>query len=96
MSGEKSHTHQDEQQKKTLCDRLARIEGQVRGIKKMVESDVYCEDVLNQMASVRAALNSVIMIIFENHAQHCIVPSSTEKNDASVQELTRLVMRLIG
>ena len=96
MNTEKHHEHRDHRQKKAICDRLGRIEGQVRGITKMVESDVYCEDILNQLASAKAALNGVMMVIFENHAQHCIMPAATESNNESVQELTRLVKRLIG
>lgn len=93
---EKRHEHADERQKKLLCDRLGRIEGQVRGIAKMVESDVYCEDILTQLASAKAALNGVIMILFENHAQHCIAPDLADSDAESVEELVRLVKRLIG
>lgn len=96
MENEKHHEHRNDRQKKTICDRLSRIEGQIRGISKMVETDVYCEDILNQMASVKAAFNGVIMLIFENHVQHCIAPAVTESSTESVQELTRLVKRLIG
>jgi DNA-binding FrmR family transcriptional regulator len=93
---EKRHEHWDDRQKKTMCDRLSRIQGQVRGITKMVESDVYCEDILNQLASAKAALNGVIMIVFEKHAQHCIMPGVAKMDAESIQELTRLVKRLIG
>jgi CsoR family transcriptional regulator, copper-sensing transcriptional repressor len=96
MSNEKIHVHHDQKQKKILCDRLVRIEGQIRGIKKMVESGVYCEDILNQMAAAKSALNGVIVLLFEDHAQHCISLPSTNAKDAPVQELTRLVKRLIG
>jgi DNA-binding FrmR family transcriptional regulator len=93
---ERRHAHRDERQKKLLRDRLGRIEGQVRGLSRMVESDLYCEDILNQLASVKAALNGVAMILFEDHAQHCIVPSLPASSTEPVQELTRLVKRLIG
>jgi DNA-binding FrmR family transcriptional regulator len=96
MISEKRHEHWGDRQKKTICNRLGRIEGQIRGITKMVETDVYCEDILNQLASAKAALNGVIMILFENHTKHCIVPSVTETGIESVQELTRLVKRLIA
>ena len=96
VSGQKVHTHHDDQQKKALCDRLVRIEGQVRGVKKMVESDVYCEDVLVQLSSIKSALNGVIMILFESHARHCIAPSLPDNKDDSILELTRLVKKMIG
>jgi DNA-binding FrmR family transcriptional regulator len=95
MSG-KHHEHWNDRQKKSICDRLSRIEGQIRGITKMVESDMYCEDILNQMASAKSALNGVIMLIFENHAQHCIAPALSESKAELIQELTELVKRLIG
>ncbi len=96
MSNEKQHEHKDAQQKKVIGDRLGRIEGQIRGVKKMVETDVYCEDILNQLGSIKAALNGVIMILFESHAQHCIIPSMAKNADESLHELTRLVKRIIG
>lgn len=60
-----------ENRQKTL-DRLARLEGQVRGIARMVQEDRYCVDILAQTAAVRSALKGVERLILENHAQHCV------------------------
>lgn len=58
-------------QQSTL-DRLARLEGQVRGIARMVEEDRYCVDILTQTAAVRSALRAVERALLENHARHCV------------------------
>ncbi len=62
-----------EKEKTELFARLSRIEGQVRGIKGMVEKDVYCDDVLNQISSIQAAMNSVSCLILNNHLKSCLV-----------------------
>jgi DNA-binding FrmR family transcriptional regulator len=58
--------------KAQLLDRLARIEGQVRGIARMVEDDRYCTDVLTQISAVRAALDKVALGLLDGHARHCL------------------------
>ena len=58
--------------KRKTLDRLARLEGQVRGIARMVEEERYCVDILTQTAAVRAALRGVERLVLENHAHHCI------------------------
>lgn len=60
------------QNKQKTLDRLARLEGQVRGISRMVEDDRYCVDILAQTAAVRSALKGVERLILENHAMHCV------------------------
>ena len=66
-------TLRSEKVKKDLIARLNRIEGQVRGIKGMVEKDVYCDDVLNQVSAVHSAMNSVSRLILNNHMKSCLV-----------------------
>ena len=58
--------------KQMALDRLARLEGQVRGIARMIEEDRYCVDILTQTAAVRSALKGVERVILENHAVHCV------------------------
>lgn len=60
------------QDKQRTLDRLARLEGQVRGIARMVEEDRYCVDILAQTAAVRSALKGVERLVLENHAHHCV------------------------
>ena len=69
---------------KTL-DRLARLEGQVRGIAKMVSEDRYCVDILAQTAAVRSALKGVERLILEDHAHHC-VQAAIDSGDPSDQQ----------
>lgn len=73
------HEHQHEHHQQVL-NRLARIEGHVRAIKRMVEEDTPCPDVLTQIAAVRSALNSVGRVILEDHLQSCMV-DAVEKDD---------------
>jgi len=76
-----------EEEKKTLCTRLNRIEGQVRGIKKMIESDSYCIDVLTQVSAAQAALTSLSRIIIDSHIRNCVVKGVEEGNEQVLDEL---------
>src|SRR6187397_452608 len=74
--------------------RLRRIEGQVRGLQKMVEDDRYCPDILTQVASVREALRAVARGLTRNHLMHCVAQAhGTDKADAMYDELLDLVYR---
>ena len=78
--------------------RLARIEGQVRGISRMVEQDRYCVDVLTQINAVRAALDKVALGLLDGHARHCLLGGGggpTEPED-QVQELMAAVGRMLS
>ncbi len=80
-----------ENKNKTLT-RLNRLEGQIRGISRMIEDDRYCVDVLTQTAAVRSALKSVEKLIIEDHAAHCIEHAITSGNPADQREkFTELV-----
>jgi DNA-binding FrmR family transcriptional regulator len=81
--------------KNNLIARLNRIEGQVRGIKKMIESDTYCDDVLNQIAAVQSALNSVGKILLEGHMRTCVVERLQEGDLDVINELMTTVKKLI-
>lgn len=86
-----------EMNKKDLNDRLRRIEGQVRGLQRMVEEDVYCIDVLTQVNSVTAALKAVGMGLLDDHVRHCVKESIEQGNgDEKVEELMAAVVRLSG
>jgi CsoR family transcriptional regulator, copper-sensing transcriptional repressor len=76
--------------------RLRRIEGQVRGIEKMVDDDRYCIDVLTQVNAVRAALESVALQLLADHTEHCVAEAiRTGGGDAKVRELNEAVQRLV-
>jgi len=66
-------SHHSDKTKSNLISRLNRIEGQIRGVKSMIEKDTYCDDVLNQIAAVQSALNSVGRLLLEGHMKSCIV-----------------------
>ncbi len=76
--------------------RLRRIEGQVRGIQKMVEEDRYCIDVLTQVNATRAALESVALQLLADHTEHCVTEAiQSGKGPAKVRELNQAVERLV-
>ncbi len=83
--------------KKDLQDRLRRIEGQVRGIQRMVDADQYCIDILTQVNSATAALRSVGMGLLDDHVRHCVRESiASDGGDAKVEELLAAVARFAG
>ena len=83
--------------KKDLQDRLRRIEGQVRGLQRMVEEDTYCIDILTQLNSVNAALKAVGMGLLDAHVRHCVRESIEQGDgDEKVEELMAAVGRLAG
>jgi DNA-binding FrmR family transcriptional regulator len=83
--------------KKAVSDRLRRIEGQVRGIQRMVEEDQYCIDILTQVNSVVAALKAVGFGVLDDHVRHCVKESIEQGNgDEKVEELMAAVARLVG
>ena len=82
--------------KKPLTTRLARIEGQVRGLQKMVEDDRYCIDVITQISAVQAALDKVALGLLADHADHCIVQGHGGKSpQENSEELMAAVARLV-
>ncbi|MCW2990249.1 MAG: metal-sensitive transcriptional regulator [Solirubrobacterales bacterium] len=80
--------------KKQLLNRLRRLEGQVRGVQRMVEEDAWCPDVLNQIAAVRAALDKVALGLAEGHVTHCMAGGS--EDPARRDEMTAELMQAIG
>ncbi|MEK3712407.1 MULTISPECIES: metal-sensitive transcriptional regulator [unclassified Paenibacillus] len=91
--GRKSH-HSPEF-KNGLTTRLNRIEGQIRGVKGMIERDTYCDDVLNQLAAVQAALNSVGKLLLEGHMKSCIIERIEAGEHEVIDELLVTVNKLM-
>ena len=82
--------------KQRIQSRLRRIEGQVRGIQKMVEDDRYCIDVLTQLNATRAALESVSLQLLADHTEHCVAEAiQSGKGTAKVRELNQAVERMV-
>ena len=86
----------DEKTIRELSNRLNRIEGQIRGIKKMIVEGVYCDDVLNQIASAQSALNGVARLLLEKHMKSCIKGQLQAGDDQVIDEITQTVFRLIN
>ena len=83
--------------KKELQDRLRRIEGQVRGLQRMVNDDKYCIDVLTQLNSVSAALKAVGVGLLDDHVRHCVRDSiEHHEGDQKIEELVSAVARFVG
>ena len=79
--------------KQDYLARLRRVEGQVRGLQRMVEEDKYCIDVLTQISAIRAALDKVALGLVDGHARHCM---RDEKRDADVDELMGALGRMLS
>jgi DNA-binding FrmR family transcriptional regulator len=94
---EPTHVHGYTKDKDALVKRLHRIEGQIRGIEKMVEDDRYCIDILTQIAAVNTALEAVAFKILDEHVRHCVAGAlaSGDENDAKTktEELLQAVQR---
>ncbi|WP_274653663.1 metal-sensitive transcriptional regulator [Paenibacillus humicola] len=88
-------SHHSEKVKSNLTSRLNRIEGQIRGLKGMIERDTYCDDVLNQIAAVQSALNSVGKLLLEHHMNSCVVERIQEGDHEVIKELMITMNKLI-
>lgn len=84
-----------EKEYKDLIHRLNRIEGQVRGIKRMVEEDVYCTDILVQVSAVNAALNSFNKVLLANHIRTCVAEDIRQGKDETIDELVTTLQKLM-
>ncbi|WP_135550062.1 metal-sensitive transcriptional regulator [Paenibacillus cymbidii] len=88
-------SHHSEKTKLQLIQRLNRIEGQVRGVKGLIEKDTYCDDVLNQIASIQSALNGLGKQLLEHHLKSCVVERIEEGDHDVLNELLVTVSKLM-
>ena len=89
MAGYKLHKEQ-------VQARLKRIEGQIRGVQKMVDEDRYCIDVLTQVSAVKAALDAVALALLQDHTEHCVAEAiRSGDGEAKIRELNEAVERLV-
>ena len=88
-------THRNEEEKKRMIHRLNRIEGQIRGIRKMLENDAYCTDILTQSAAVNAAVNAFNRELIRRHMQTCVVRDVREGKDEVIDELVDTLQKLM-
>ena len=87
--------HRPEEEMKALMNRLSRIEGQIRGIRGMLEKDAYCTDILMQTSAVSAALNSFSKELLANHIRTCVADEIREGHDEVIDELVGTLQKLM-
>ena len=87
--------NRNEDEKRALINRLSRIEGQVRGLRAMLEKDAYCPDILTQTSAVIAALNSFSKELLASHIKGCVAKDIREGNDATIDELVVTLYKLM-
>lgn len=87
--------NRSEEEKRALTNRLSRIEGQIRGIRAMVEKDAYCPDILTQTSAAVAALNSFNKELLSNHIKGCVANDIREGNDETIDELVATLYKLL-
>ena len=97
VTGDSCHTDRSSdsyaQDKARLLARLRRIEGQVRGIGRMVEDDRYCIDILTQISAVVSSTQSVGLVLLEDHIRGCVVNAEPEDREERLQELNKAIAR---
>lgn len=89
------HKKRSEEEKNKLCSRLKRIEGQVRGLIKMVENDDYCPKILIQVSAVNNALNSFNKELLACHIKNCVKVDIENGDDRAVEEFTQIINKLM-
>ncbi len=85
----------DEKEYKDLLNRLSRIEGQVRGIRGMVENNAYCTDILIQVSAVNAALNSFNKVLLGSHIRTCVADDIRNGKDDTIEELVHVLQKMM-
>ena len=80
---------------KNLQNRLSRIEGQVRGVKKMLENDAYCQDILIQVSAINAALNSFNRLLLANHIRTCVADDIRDGKPDTIDEFVTMLQKLM-
>lgn len=91
----KKKNHRDEKEYKLLINRLNRIEGQVRGVRSMLENDAYCTDILIQVSAIQAALNAFNRELLSNHIHTCVADNIRAGDDSVIDELTATLQKLM-
>lgn len=94
--GGKLRSWRDEKTMQELINRLSRIEGQLRGIRRMIEESVYCDDILNQISSAQSALYGVAKLLLEKHMRFCIKEQLTAGDDKVIDELMNTIFRMMN
>ena len=92
---QKRKKHRDPEEVRRLSNRLSRIEGQVRGVRRMIEEDAYCPDVLIQVSAIRSALDSFSRSLLSDHIRSCVEGDIRAGNDGAAEELVALLQNML-
>ncbi len=95
MNHSERQSHHSDKVKKSLISRLNRVEGQVRGIKGLIEKDTYCDDIITQISAVQSALNSFSKVLLEAHLKSCVTERIQDGDLEVVDELLVTIQRLM-
>ena len=87
--------NRDDKEYKDLITRLNRIEGQIRGLKRMIEENAYCPDILVQSAAANAAINSFNRVLMANHLRSCVISELKNGNEETIDELVKTMQKLM-
>ena len=85
----------DDSERRDLMNRLKRIEGQVRGLQRMLEEDAYCPEILTQASAVNSALNSFCRVLLTNHLRTCVSEDIRAGDDAAIDEFVKMLQKLM-
>ena len=94
-AGEARLRHRSPEEYRKLCNRLSRIEGQIRGIRRMLDESAYCPDILTQAAAANAALNAFSRELLSQHIRSCVVSDLREGKDETVAELLDTLQKMM-
>lgn len=86
--------HRDDEEKRMINNRINRIEGQLRGIKNMIENDVYCDDILIQISAINSSVKSLGRVILNNHIKSCVKKELISGNDKIIDEVVNSFSKL--
>lgn len=87
--------HREEKEYQDLIKRLNRVEGQIRGIRGMVEKEAYCTDILTQVLAAKAALDSFSKVLLENHIKTCVITEIKEGKEETIEELLAILQKMM-
>lgn len=86
--------HRNEEEKHQIMNRISRIEGQLNGIRKMIDNDVYCDDILIQVSAINSSVKSLGKLILNNHMKSCVKDELLKGNDGIIDEVFTMFSKL--
>jgi len=95
MEEHMEHSHMPDDLRDNLSKRMNRIEGQVRGVKGMIDRQVYCDDILNQMSAIQSALHAVSRLLLESHMRTCVIKRLKNEDEEVIEEFMKTVSKLM-